>query len=124
MTDDFERALLGDDEIAPSSGFTETVMRAVTAEAAAPPPLPFPWLSALPIFAAAAIALGSALIAAPPPTIKAATVTTPLFAQLEVPSTPDALWTIFALTLSGGLVAAALHAHVWLPRGRIFSPDV
>ena len=41
------------DRLVPSSGFTESVMSAVRAEAAAPPPIPFPWMRALPGIAAA-----------------------------------------------------------------------
>jgi hypothetical protein len=36
------------DDIVPSSGFTASVMDAVTREATAPPPIPFPWKRALP----------------------------------------------------------------------------
>jgi hypothetical protein len=37
-----------DDEILPSPGFAVSVMNAVRQEAAAPPPIPFPWKRALP----------------------------------------------------------------------------
>jgi len=40
--------LSGKDEILPSSGFVASVMEAVRREAAAPPPIPFPWKRALP----------------------------------------------------------------------------
>ena len=42
------RILSREDEILPSSGFAVSVMDAVRREAAAPPPIPFPWKRALP----------------------------------------------------------------------------
>ena len=36
------------EDIVPSSGFTASVMDAITREATAPPPIPFPWKRALP----------------------------------------------------------------------------
>jgi hypothetical protein len=41
--DEIDRWLSEDDVIVPASGFTEGVMDAVRREAAAPPPIPFPW---------------------------------------------------------------------------------
>src|SRR5215467_10118952 len=54
--DEFDR-IMQQEEILPSSGFAASVMEAVRAEAAAPPPIPFPWKRALPgaIFAAATL---------------------------------------------------------------------
>jgi hypothetical protein len=46
--DEMNRILSRDDEILPSSGFAASVMDAVRREAAAPPPIPFPWKRALP----------------------------------------------------------------------------
>ena len=40
--------LSGEEAIVPSSGFTESVMRVVRAEAFQPPPIPFPWKRAIP----------------------------------------------------------------------------
>ena len=54
---EMDRILSTRDEILPSSGFAAAVMEAVRREAAAPPPIPFPWKRALPIAALAAIAL-------------------------------------------------------------------
>ena len=45
---DIDLVLAGDDNIVPSSGFSASVMEAVTREAIAPPPIPFPWKRALP----------------------------------------------------------------------------
>ncbi len=56
MNDEFDR-ILSEEEILPSSGFAVSVMEAVRREAAAPPPIPFPWKRALPgaVFAAATL---------------------------------------------------------------------
>jgi hypothetical protein len=43
-----DRILAADDQLVPSSGFLATVMERVREEAAAPPPIPFPWKRALP----------------------------------------------------------------------------
>ena len=43
-----DRILTTDDELIPSSGFLSAVMERVREEAAAPPPLPFPWKRAIP----------------------------------------------------------------------------
>ena len=45
---EIDRILSLQDEILASSGFTVSVMHAVRREAAAPPPIPFPWKRALP----------------------------------------------------------------------------
>jgi hypothetical protein len=45
---DLDAVLLRTEEIVPSSGFTSAVMDAVQQEAAMPPPIPFPWRSAMP----------------------------------------------------------------------------
>lgn len=54
---DIDRILTEEDHITPSPRFVEHVMQAVHREAAAPPPIAFPWLRALPGFAAAFAAL-------------------------------------------------------------------
>ena len=59
-----DRILSKQDEIQPSSGFAASVMEAVHREAAAPPPIPFPWKRALPLGALAAIALILTVVAA------------------------------------------------------------
>jgi hypothetical protein len=46
--DQINRILFREDEILPSSGFAVSVMDAVRREAAAPPPIPFPWKRAVP----------------------------------------------------------------------------
>lgn len=49
--------LSGQDEIHPSAGFVACVMDAVRHEAAAPPPIPFPWKRVLPGLALAVVTL-------------------------------------------------------------------
>jgi hypothetical protein len=62
MRDDkMDGVLAKDDEIVPSSGFTNAVMEAVRREAATPPPLAFPLWRALPGWAAAAITVALAV---------------------------------------------------------------
>jgi len=55
--DDLDRVLLREVEITPSSGFVRSVMAAVRSEAAAPPPIPFPWKRALPGLAVCVFAI-------------------------------------------------------------------
>lgn len=55
--DEVDRILAQRDDIQPSSGFAASVMEAVREEAAAPPPIPFPWKRALPVLLVAALAL-------------------------------------------------------------------
>jgi len=60
--DEINRILSREDEILPSSGFAVSVMDAVRREAAAPPPIPFPWKRALPGLVAAGFALALVLV--------------------------------------------------------------
>jgi hypothetical protein len=46
--DPISRILSTDEQLVPSSGFLSSVMERVHEEAAAPPPIPFPWKRALP----------------------------------------------------------------------------
>jgi hypothetical protein len=53
--DYFDKALLEEDDLRPSSGFTSSVMEAVRRQASAPPPIAFPWKRALPGFLVSAV---------------------------------------------------------------------
>jgi hypothetical protein len=53
-----DRILAGEEELIPSSGFLAAVMERVNREAAAPPPIPFPWKRAIPGIVLAAGVLG------------------------------------------------------------------
>ena len=55
--EELDRILSKDLDIAPSSGFVHFVMDALRNDAAAPPPIPFPWKGALPGIAACGGAL-------------------------------------------------------------------
>jgi hypothetical protein len=60
---EIDRILSCDDEVLPSSGFAASVMDAVRREAAAPPPIPFPWKRAVPGLLAGVCALILVLMA-------------------------------------------------------------
>ncbi len=47
-TKKIDRILAGEDELIPTSGFAASVMERIEDEAAAPPPIPFPWKRAVP----------------------------------------------------------------------------
>ncbi len=66
---EINRILSRKDEILPSSGFAPSVMDAVRREAAAPPPIPFPWKRALPGLVAGGLVLAMVFV-----TVVAATV--------------------------------------------------
>lgn len=57
-TDNLNRILASEAELAPSSGFVAAVMERVREEAAAPAPIPFPWKRVLPGMVAAGAGLG------------------------------------------------------------------
>jgi len=98
--------ILYDQEFLPSSGFTVSVMDAVRREAAAPPPIPFPWKRALPGLVVAGIALSLVLIAIASALLQAGKAAPPQFSmsfRSVVPSLlrgdieSAAIWTVLAL---------------------------
>ena len=102
---EMDRILSKTDEIQPSSGFVASVMESVRREAAAPPPIPFPWKRAVPILVLASLALallvvvlGGAVMEAgraqAGPVISFLSITT-LIPRGTVEST--SLWTILSL---------------------------
>ena len=107
---DMDRVLSREDEILPSSGFAVSVMDTVWREAAAPPPIPFPWKRALPGLVAGGVALALVLVvvvAAVVQLVKAPTV--PQFSMSSLPlwthgphqgMTYAAIWTVLALLLT------------------------
>ena len=60
--DELDRVLSREADIIPSSGFVRSVMAAVQSEAAAPPPIPFPWKRALPGILAFMAAIGWSVV--------------------------------------------------------------
>jgi len=105
--DEVDHILSTEREIIPSSGFVTSVMDAVRHDAAAPPPIPFPWMRALPGLCAAGLALVSVFIAGSALFIRG-TATQPLPARLlsalalilEVWKIVGASWIALALALS------------------------
>jgi len=101
MTDDIDRVLSSEPEIQPSRAFVASVMNAVERESAAPPPIPFPWLRALPM-AAVALALAVVVVTLAP-VFSAAPSSVPSPAVdgfVRAASTPAAVWTAVGLLVS------------------------
>jgi len=103
---EINRILSREDEILPSSGFAVSVMDAVRREAAAPPPIPFPWKRALPGLVAGGFVLAMVfvtVVAAIVQLIRASTSTTAQFSM----SLPSLLKPILGLGLQRNLTIAA-----------------
>jgi hypothetical protein len=87
--EELDRVLSAEQEIVPSSGFTDAVMEAVHREATTPPPISFPWKCALPGLAFAGFTLLAllflhlaALLAALPETTRRLGLDWPIVALL------------------------------------------
>lgn len=114
--DDLDRILSTEQEIIPSSGFVAAVMDTVRHDAAAPPPIPFPWKRALPGLCAAGIALASVFIAGCALLIRG-TANQPLSARLlsvfasvlEVWDVVGGSWIVLALVVSFVSVKLSMH---------------
>lgn len=110
MNDDIDRVLSREDDILPSSGFTFSVMDAVRREAAAPPPIPFPWWRALPGLVAGAAALLLVLVASLSAILRLTKESTGPQLPVSLPSGMPAvfhgalesavIWTVLALLLA------------------------
>jgi hypothetical protein len=98
-SEEFDRMLSSEDEILPSSGFAVAVMDAVRREAAAPPPIPFPWKRALPGMIVAGLVLVLALAA-----FIAVIVYLPMTSTIPQVSTPPS--SLGQLGLHGGIESA------------------
>ncbi len=125
--DELNRILSREDEILPSSGFAVSVMDAVRREAAAPPPIPFPWKRALPGLVAGGLVLALVLVAgvvviaqlgrastAAQLSMSLSSVLTPIF-RLQRNLGSAASWTVLALLLT--LVSVRLSMR--LASGRV-----
>jgi hypothetical protein len=115
--DELDRALSAEQEIVPSSGFTDAVMEAVRREATTPPPISFPWKCVLPGLAFAGFAV-LALLFLPSPAktagsaVWALTHLAALFAAL--PGTTRRLdWLIVALLLAWASVKLSMRLASW-----------
>jgi hypothetical protein len=110
MEDELDRMLSTRDEIVPSSGFVMSVMDAVRHQAAVSeptplPPIAFPWLRALPIFAALAavlVMLIGGIVAA---------VRTPV-AATSASLVPPVVWHALEQVNAGWLAGALLLAFL------------
>jgi hypothetical protein len=107
--DEIDRILSREDEILPSSGFAVSVMDVVRREAAAPPPIPFPWKRALPGVVVGSFALVLVLVAGVRAIVQMDKATAPHFSMPSPPVMPPifsggiesaAIWTILALLVT------------------------
>lgn len=111
--DELDAILAAEGHIAPSSGFTASVMRAVRSDAAVPPPIPFPWKVALPgLGAAVAVVIFTLLACADLARTPGLAVKFALMAQREVAETATHFglgWIALALLLSLIAVSASMR---------------
>lgn len=113
MNDKVDKILASDPELVPSHGFLGSVMERVAEEAAAPPPIPFPWKRAIPGMVVAGGVLGwggfefarSIIHDAPLVSLHEMPVPTHISAQMD-----QVLWTAVAggVSLASWLLARRL----------------
>ena len=114
MNDDLDRMLSGSPDIEPSPAFARSVMAAVEREAAAPPPIAFPWLRVAPMAAAALCIVAIAVYIAVSGQLSAALPSRAPSTNAIVHSaaTPAAMWALVGLLLAAtSLCAAAVRAE-------------
>jgi hypothetical protein len=114
--EELHRILSEEQKIVPSSGFVVSVMDAVRREAAAPPPIAFPWKRAMPGLFSAALALAWVVVvgvklfsggsAPEPPPAKMAIAFTLV---AEAWKANGASWIVLALILSFGSVKLSVR---------------
>jgi hypothetical protein len=98
-----DHILATEEELIPSSGFLASVMERVEEEAAAPPPIPFPWKRAVPgiLLTAGIFGWGAVeLIRIGLPALNSVTLTPPRLSANLVGSVESAGWVAFALGVS------------------------
>jgi len=110
--DQLDTILAQNEELIPTSGFLARVMERVEEEAAAPPPIPFPWKRAIPgiVLAAVVLVCGAVAIVRYILSLGATQFTSP---QMQLPQAlPPAMqqagWIVAALAISA--------AGYWLAR--------
>lgn len=106
--DELDRFLSTEQPIVPSANFARNVMDKVRTEAAAPPPIPFPWKRALPglvLCVAGLVAMCAAAFqrSGPPP-----------LREAPGPSIWTATWAGLATNLAGPLRAANAGGVGWI----------
>jgi len=113
---DLDCILSKEEEILPSSGFAASVMEAVAREAAAPPPIPFPWKRAIPGLFAAGLVLAFVILASirllvhnPSVPPIPAEWRTALASIVALWRTFGASWVVLALVLSLASVKLSMH---------------
>lgn len=114
MTDDeIDRILSRGGEIAPSSGFADSVMEAVRLDAATPPPIPFPWKRALPGLAAGCtlvIAMAATLTGDP---AQSASLSLPsdfwTAALADLGKDPETIWALVATLVTLATLGLSLR---------------
>ena len=101
--ENIDEILAADEELLPSSGFLGAVMERIREEAAAPPPLPFPWKRALPgmVLAVGVLGWGAVeLVRQSLPAVRGLLLAPPSFpVAFERPMEP-ACWVALALGAS------------------------
>lgn len=107
--DELDRILSAEEAIEPSSGLADSVMRAVREQAAAPPPLRFPWVrlalgtgTALLFILGIAVALLAGMVPVPAEPWDASTL-------LDNRTAAALGWTVLALALSYTCYAVSLR---------------
>lgn len=100
--EEMDRILAEEDELVPSSGFLTSVMERVETEAAAPPPIPFPWKRALPGFVVAVAVLVWAAVEMARAVISAGGLAVPRVpvSLASTPTVQQAGWVALALLLA------------------------
>jgi hypothetical protein len=100
---EIDRILATEEELVPSSGFLASVMEGVLEEAAAPPPIPFPWKRAVPgiLLVAGVFGWGAAeLVRYGLPAVKQISLTPPHLSAGAVRPLEQAAWVALALAAS------------------------
>ncbi|MDR3775353.1 MAG: hypothetical protein P4K97_00535 [Terracidiphilus sp.] len=98
-----DKILATEEELIPSSGFLASVMERVHEEAAAPPPIPFPWARAVPAIVVAAVVLGGGaveLVRLAIPAVKDLALNPPHVSAAVTQPLEQAGWVALALTAS------------------------
>jgi hypothetical protein len=98
-----DRILATEEALIPSSGFLASVMGSVREEAAAPPPIPFPWKRAVPgmVLTAGVFGWGAfELISRGLPVVSSIVLAPPHLSEAVVLSLQQAGWVAFALAAS------------------------